>query len=160
MANSVAVIYINDELAEPKVLKAGHQLWSALPGIQIPADARVLCVKVNSDRGAPGSPSTFTDVYSGHDSYGLTFIPGMIGGGITAMQYDTEGGGTGKLAKAKTRSGSLDGEGDTGLGVVENSLIDLQMMNSDVVLLSYDVNATDFSSLLDEAFAFPIPPLP
>lgn len=159
MANSIGAVYIEiDDLSMPKVLKAGHRLWSSLPVVNIAVNARVLCVKLSFDRGAPGSPSTFTDVFSGHDSYGFTFLPGMENGGITAVQYDTEGGGTGKMASAKTRGGALDGSDDVPLGVVEKSIIDLTMMNSDVVVISYDVNAPDFSSLLDEAFNFPLPP--
>lgn len=160
MANSVGTVYIDDELAAPKILKAGHRLWSDLPTIAIPDNARVLCVKVMFDRGAPGSPSTFTLVFSGHDVYGLNYLPGLEGGGITAIQYDTEGGGTGKEAKSVTRSGALDGAGDTGLSVIEKGLEDLMMSGSDVVLISYDVNAPDFTSLLDEAFLEPLPPLP
>ena len=158
MANSAAAVYIDDELAVPKVLKAGHRFWTALPMISVPTGVRVLCVKIMFDRGAPGSPSTFTDVYSGHDSYGVAFLPGMEGTGITIIQNDVLGGGTGKAAKASTRTGALDGVGDTGLRTLESSLIDVEMAGSDIVLISYDVNESDFSSLLDEAFAFPLPP--
>lgn len=157
MANSVGAVFIRDELAMPKVLESAHRLWTSLPMVNVPLNVRVLCVKLRFDRGAPGSPSTFQDVFSGHDSYGLTFLPAMENGGLTVVQFDTEGGGTGKLAKGKTRGGVLDGSDDVALGVIENSLIDLTMANSQVVLISYDVNAPDFSSLLDEAFNFPLP---
>lgn len=157
MSNSVAVVYIDDELAVPKTLKASHRFWENLPFANVPANTKVLSVHVKFDRGAPGSPSTFTDVASGHDSYGLSYLPGLDNGGITLVQYDTEGGGSGKKASAKTRSGSLVGEGDTILGPVPNDQIDLVMMNSDIVLLSYDVNASDYSDLLDASFVFPLP---
>lgn len=158
MSNSVAVVYIDDELAIPKTLKASHRFWENLPFANVPAGTKVLSVHVKFDRGAPGSPSTFTEIHSGHDSYGLSFLPGMENGGITVVQNDTEGGGTGKRANAITRGGALDGGDDTKLSDVPNDEIDLVMMNSDIVLLSYDVNAADYSALLDESFVFPLPP--
>lgn len=157
MSNSVAVVYIDDELAVPKTLKASHRFWDKLPFANVPANTKVLSVHVKFDRGAPGSPSTFTDIYSGHDSFGLAYLPGLEGGGITTVQQDTEGGGSGKVAKAKTRGGALDGKDDTILTPVENSQIDLVMMNSDIVLLSYDVMESDFNDLVLESFEFPLP---
>lgn len=157
MSNSIAVVYIDNELAVPKTLKAAHRFWENLPFANVPANTKVLSVHLKFDRGAPGSPSTFTDVFSGHDSFGFSYLPGLEGGGITGVQYDTVGGGSGKAAKAKTRGGALDGKDDTLLAPVENELIDLVMMNSDIVLVSYDVMAPDFNDLVVQSFTFPLP---
>ncbi len=155
MANSIAAIYIDDELSVPKVLKAAHRLWSALPMITVPNDVRVLLVKLMFDRGDP--PQTFTDEYSGHDSFGFTFLPGVEGTGITAVQFDTVGGGSGKQAKARTRQGGLTSAADTPLNLVPNGQEDLTMMNSDVVLISYGVLESDFEELLAAARLITLP---
>lgn len=157
MSNSVAVVYIDDELAVPKTLKAAHRFWDKLPFANVPANTKILSVHVKFDRGAPGSPSTFTDIYSGHDSFGLAYLPGLEGGGITVVQYDTVGSGSGQGAKVKTRGGSLDGKDDTGLTPVERELIDLVMMNSNIVLVSYDILASDFNDLVVESFTMDLP---
>jgi len=156
MANSVGMVYIDDPLAVPKTLKAAHSFWSDLPMIALPNDVRILCVRVRIDRGDP--PQTFEDVYSGHDCFGLTFLPGVEGTGITVCQFDAAGSGSPKQAKVKTRQGGLTSVNDTPLNFVPGDEEDLVMFNSDVVVISYGVLETDFEDLLAEAKTIALPP--
>lgn len=160
MSKSIGVVYTQDqETTFPKTLKAVHQKWEDVAKLKLPGNARVLCVKLMHEEGTP--PSTFTDQFSGHDVYGASFLPGMSGsGGITVMQYDTPGSGTGLLAKSMTQGAALDGSEKTPLTLVERGFEELALMGSEAVFISYSVLATDFTSLLDEAFEFTLPSLP
>ena len=124
--------------------------------ITLPNDVRILCVRVQIDRGDP--PQTFEDVYSGHDSIALTFLPGVEGTGITVCQFDSAGGGSPKQAKVKTRQGGLTSVNDTKLLDVPNDEEDLVMLNADVVLISYGVLEADFEDLLAQAKTIDLPP--
>ena len=156
MANSLGAIFIDDPLMVPKTLVAVNRLWSALPMIQIPQDARIIFIKLFFDRSDP--PREFADEYSGHNSFGFKFIPGVEGTGITGCQYDTVGEGSGKTASARTRQGGIDNSRDTELDLISNGQEDLIMFNSDVILISYGILNSDFESLLATArnMEFPV----
>lgn len=160
MSKSVAVVYTqDDETVFPKTLKAVHRKWEDVAQIKLPGDAKVLCVKLMHDEGTP--PSQFTDVFSGHDCYGVSYLPGMTGsGGVTVIQYDTPGQGSGEVAKSMTQGSALDGSEKVPLALVPRGFESLVMMECEAILISYPVLATDFTSLLDEAFDFTIPALP
>lgn len=157
MASSIAVVYVKDDVAIPKTLGECHHLWPNVLGIGQGCDTKVLLIKVRTDKGPPGEPNLFEDVYSGHDSYGASYLAGTHKG-MTVLQLDVEGGGSGRTAKARTRREGVESEPDTSLVTIPNGEEDLALANCQVVLTSYDVTESDYNELLDRAKAFELPP--